>query len=71
MALQPAKSLPMNMFMMYMAGNTISIFPIMMVVMMAWRPLKALMAVNSAFKSLQVILKNFNLINKKNIKVIF
>ncbi|KAL3104211.1 hypothetical protein niasHS_002238 [Heterodera schachtii] len=29
LALQPVKSLPMNMFMMYMAGNTISIFPIM------------------------------------------
>lgn len=31
MALQPVKSLPMNMLMMYMSGNTISIFPIMMV----------------------------------------
>ncbi|KAI1724517.1 ER membrane protein complex subunit 4 [Ditylenchus destructor] len=39
--------------MMYMAGNTISIFPIMMVVMMAWRPMKALMAVNAAFKPLE------------------
>lgn len=57
MALQPMKSLPMNMFMMYMAGNTISIFPIMMVVMMAWRPMKALMAVNAAFKPLEVLLK--------------
>uniref|UniRef100_A0A183BKM0 ER membrane protein complex subunit 4 n=1 Tax=Globodera pallida TaxID=36090 RepID=A0A183BKM0_GLOPA len=53
MALQPIKSLPMNMFMMYMAGNTISIFPIMMVVMMAWRPMKTLMSVNAAFKPLE------------------
>lgn len=58
MALQPVKSLPMNMFMMYMAGNTISIFPIMMVVMMAWRPMKALMAVNAAFKPLEVLINN-------------
>ncbi|VDK62493.1 unnamed protein product, partial [Anisakis simplex] len=48
MALQPIKSLPMNMFMMYMSGNTISIFPIMMIAMMAWRPVKALMSVNAA-----------------------
>lgn len=51
MALGPLKSLPMNLFMMYMAGNSISIFPIMMVCMMAWRPLKALTATNSTFKS--------------------
>lgn len=54
MALQPIKSLPMNMFMMYMAGNTISIFPIMMVVMMLWRPMKTVMAVNAVFKPLKV-----------------
>uniref|UniRef100_A0A915C8T8 ER membrane protein complex subunit 4 n=2 Tax=Parascaris univalens TaxID=6257 RepID=A0A915C8T8_PARUN len=53
MALQPIKSIPMNMFMMYMSGNTISIFPIMMIAMMAWRPVKALMSVNAAFKPLQ------------------
>ncbi|KAK0402011.1 hypothetical protein QR680_016093 [Steinernema hermaphroditum] len=53
MALAPAKSLPMNMFMMYMAGNTISIFPIMMVAMMVWRPIKALTAVNTTFKPLE------------------
>ncbi|KAI6222998.1 ER membrane protein complex subunit 4 [Aphelenchoides fujianensis] len=53
MALQPVKSLPMNMIMMYMSGNTISIFPIMMVAMMAWRPIKAIMSVNAAFKPLE------------------
>ncbi|VDD87387.1 unnamed protein product [Enterobius vermicularis] len=52
-ALQPIKSLPMNLFMMYMSGNTISIFPLMMIAMMAWRPVKALMSVNPAFKPLQ------------------
>ncbi|VDN23967.1 unnamed protein product [Gongylonema pulchrum] len=60
MALQPIKSLPMNMFMMYMSGNTISIFPIMMIAMMAWRPVKALMSVNLAFKPLQVFIANFH-----------
>ena len=28
---------PMNLFIMYMSGNSISIFPIMMVVMMMFR----------------------------------
>ena len=37
---------------MYMSGNTISIFPIMMVVMMAIRPVKTLFSVNSTFKAL-------------------
>ncbi|VDN52669.1 unnamed protein product [Dracunculus medinensis] len=53
MALQPMKNLPMNMFMMYMSGNTISILPIIMIVMMAWRPVKALMSFNATFKPLQ------------------
>uniref|UniRef100_A0AC34Q7T1 ER membrane protein complex subunit 4 n=1 Tax=Panagrolaimus sp. JU765 TaxID=591449 RepID=A0AC34Q7T1_9BILA len=53
MALGPVKSLPMNMFMMYMAGNTISIFPIMMVAMMVWRPIKALMSVGGVFKPIE------------------
>uniref|UniRef100_A0A8C8Z2G5 ER membrane protein complex subunit 4 n=1 Tax=Prolemur simus TaxID=1328070 RepID=A0A8C8Z2G5_PROSS len=33
-ALGPLKQIPMNLFIMYMAGNTISIFPTMMVCMM-------------------------------------
>ncbi len=44
----------MNLFMMYMSGNTISIFPIMMVIMMAVRPVKTLFAVNATFKSLDM-----------------
>ncbi|CAD6198133.1 unnamed protein product [Caenorhabditis auriculariae] len=52
-AMGPAKSLPMNMFMMYMAGRSVSIFPIMMVGMMLWRPAKALFSVNATFKPLE------------------
>uniref|UniRef100_A0A8C2N8J6 ER membrane protein complex subunit 4 n=1 Tax=Cricetulus griseus TaxID=10029 RepID=A0A8C2N8J6_CRIGR len=47
-ALGPLKQIPMNLFIMYMAGNTISIFPTMMVCMMAWRPIQALMAISSS-----------------------
>ncbi|XP_069796920.1 ER membrane protein complex subunit 4 isoform X1 [Narcine bancroftii] len=52
-ALGPLKQVPMNLFIMYMAGNTISIFPIMMVCMMAWRPIQALMSISSTFKLLE------------------
>ena len=37
LALGPFKQVPMNLFIMYMSGNSISIFPIMMVVMMMVR----------------------------------
>ncbi|XP_078060406.1 ER membrane protein complex subunit 4-like [Mustelus asterias] len=47
-ALGPLKQLPMNLFIMYMAGNTISILPIMMVCMMAWRPIQALMSMSAS-----------------------
>merc|ERR1711862_304010 len=52
LALGPIKQVPMNLFIMYMSGNTISIFPIMMVVMMAIRPIKTLFSVNATFKAL-------------------
>ena len=42
----------MNLFIMYMSGNTISIFPIMMVIMMAVRPVKTLFSINSTFKAI-------------------
>ncbi|XP_064787346.1 ER membrane protein complex subunit 4-like isoform X2 [Oncorhynchus masou masou] len=43
----------MNLVIMYMSGNTISIFPIMMVCMMAWRPIQALMSMSATFKLLE------------------
>ena len=43
----------MNLILMYMAGGSISIFPIMMVGMMLLRPVKALWAINQTFKSIE------------------
>ncbi|XP_022649133.1 ER membrane protein complex subunit 4-like [Varroa jacobsoni] len=48
-ALGPLKQIPMNLFIMYMAGDSISIFPLMMVGMLFLRPIKALIAVNATF----------------------
>ena len=47
------KQIPMNMFLMYMAGNSISIFPIMMVGMLFMRPIKALLTLSSTFKLIE------------------
>lgn len=53
LALAPLKQVPMNLFIMYMAGNSISIFPIMMVGMLFLRPIQALFSVNSTFKMIE------------------
>ena len=43
----------MNMFIMWMSGNSISIFPIMMVGMMFLRPIQALFSAGQAFKAIE------------------
>ncbi|KAL7646758.1 UNVERIFIED_CONTAM: hypothetical protein RMT77_002013 [Armadillidium vulgare] len=53
LALSPLKSVPMNLLLMYMAGNSISLFPIMMVGMALIRPIKALWATNATFKPIE------------------
>jgi len=52
-ALGPSKQIPINLFIMYMVGNSISIFSIVMLGMMFIRPIKALLAVKSTFVSLE------------------
>ena len=54
-ALGPMKQIPMNLFIMWMAGSTISIFPIMMVGMMFIRPIQALMSIQQS----KIFLDNF------------
>ncbi|XP_014249692.1 ER membrane protein complex subunit 4 [Cimex lectularius] len=53
LALGPIKQVPMNLFIMYMSGNSISIFPIMMVCMLVIRPVKALFTMQNAFKMIE------------------
>lgn len=52
-ALAPLKQVPMNLFIMYMAGNSISIFPIMMVGMLFLRPVKALLSIHNTFRIIE------------------
>ncbi|GAD93763.1 conserved hypothetical protein [Paecilomyces variotii No. 5] len=48
-ALAPSKQIPMNAIMMYMSGNSLQIFSIMMVFMLFKGPIQGLLATNSAF----------------------
>ncbi|KAH9499090.1 ER membrane protein complex subunit 4 [Bulinus truncatus] len=52
-ALGPIKQVPMNMFIMWMAGSSISIFPIMMVGMMFFRPIQAMLSIQNTFKTIE------------------
>ncbi|KAI9710259.1 MAG: hypothetical protein M1820_002752 [Bogoriella megaspora] len=49
LAIAPAKQLPMNGIMMYMSGNTLQIFSIMMVWMLFKNPINALLNINPTF----------------------
>lgn len=52
-ALSPAKSIPMNLVMSYMTGNSLQLIPIMTAVMLFWNPLKAIFtSTNIQFKTL-------------------
>lgn len=48
-ALGPSKQIPMNAIMMYMSGNSLQIFSIMMVFMLFKGPIQGLIATNPAF----------------------
>lgn len=49
-ALGPVKNLPMTGIMMYMSGNSLQIFSIMMVFMAFKTPIMGLLATNQAFE---------------------
>ncbi|VDD79740.1 unnamed protein product [Mesocestoides corti] len=52
-ALAPLRQVPMNLFIMWMTGNSISIFPIMMVIMMFMRPLQALFSMQTTIQMIE------------------
>lgn len=53
LALAPAKQLPMNAIGMYMTGNSLQIFSIMMVFMLFKAPIQALLSVQQTFARLE------------------
>ncbi|KAK6895081.1 ER membrane protein complex subunit 4 [Candida tropicalis] len=42
LAIAPAKSVPMNLFMSYMTGNSLQIIPVTMTLMLLWNPIKSI-----------------------------
>ncbi|KAK5163220.1 uncharacterized protein LTR77_010806 [Saxophila tyrrhenica] len=53
LALAPAKQLPMNAIGMYMTGNSLQIFSIMMVFMLFKGPVQAVLNINNTFARLE------------------
>ncbi|KAI8902891.1 hypothetical protein BC833DRAFT_520575, partial [Globomyces pollinis-pini] len=53
MALSPAKSIPMNGFMLYMSGNSVQIFSIMVTVMLLYNSLNSIYGSVAAFERFQ------------------
>ncbi|KAI8873745.1 DUF1077-domain-containing protein [Ramicandelaber brevisporus] len=52
-AIAPAKSIPMQGIMMWMSGNSVQIFSMMILVMMVSQPVRAIMSVNQQFERFQ------------------
>ncbi|KAG9233088.1 hypothetical protein BJ875DRAFT_58560 [Amylocarpus encephaloides] len=68
-ALAPVKQLPMTAIMMYMSGNSLQIFSIMMVVMAFKNPFMGLMATNQAFEKFESEGTRGNLLAVKGVYV--
>ncbi|VDM34778.1 unnamed protein product, partial [Hydatigera taeniaeformis] len=52
-ALGPLRQIPMNLFIMWMTGNSISIFPIIMVYMMFTRPIQVLFSMQTTLQMIE------------------
>ncbi|VDO86752.1 unnamed protein product [Schistosoma margrebowiei] len=53
-ALGPFRQVPMNLFIMWISGSSISIFPLMSVIMLFLRPLQALLSAQASKVSITV-----------------
>ncbi|RHZ78786.1 hypothetical protein Glove_156g97 [Diversispora epigaea] len=49
-ALSPGKNIPMNAFMLWMSGNGVQIFSVMITGMLFFQPIKALMSIDGVFE---------------------
>jgi ER membrane protein complex subunit 4 len=64
-AMAPGKQLPMMLFMMWMTGNGLHLFSIMMTGMALWTPVKSTMALNTAFQNIRVPGRDIQLLQQK------
>lgn len=71
-AMGPAKSVPMNLIMSYMTGNSLQVIPIMMTLMLLWNPLKAIFTeTNALFRRLATEKNAHALVLPKVVFVLF
>ncbi|KAF0992946.1 hypothetical protein HZS_6051 [Henneguya salminicola] len=52
-SLEPIQGLPINAFMLWMSGNKLSFFPIMLILMNIFRHIKAIINIKSTYDSLE------------------
>ncbi|KAJ5569747.1 ER membrane protein complex subunit 4 [Penicillium hispanicum] len=69
-AIAPSKQLPMNGIMMYMSGNSLQIFSIMMVFMLFKGPIQGLINTNAAFAKYETPSTRARLVGVKAIYVL-
>lgn len=69
-AMAPSKQLPMQAIMMYMSGNTLQIFSIMMVLMLFKGPIQGLINTNAAFAKYETPTTKARLVGVKAVYVL-
>lgn len=71
-AMSPAKSIPMNLIMSYMSGNSLQIITITLTFMLFWNPLKAIFIdTNRIFLSLETDKNRGHILMSKGLFVLF
>jgi len=53
-AIAPGKGIPMQMFMLWMSGNSVQIFSIMITGMLIWNGIKGIMGTNATFERFSI-----------------
>ncbi|CAK9442211.1 uncharacterized protein LODBEIA_P59540 [Lodderomyces beijingensis] len=72
LAIAPAKSMPMTLFMSYMAGNSLQIIPMTMTFMLLWNPIRAIFNdTNAMFKNLQAKKNSNEILLAKVVFILF
>ncbi|CAG8687508.1 24007_t:CDS:2 [Dentiscutata erythropus] len=69
-AISPGKNIPMSVFMLWMSGNSVQIFSVMITGMLFFQPIKALMSIESVFERYESIKTKSDLILPKIVYVL-
>jgi hypothetical protein len=69
-AMGPGKQIPMMFFMMWMTGNGLHLFSIMMTGMALMQPIRSLLAINTAFANIKLSGREINLTQQKLVYIV-